>query len=133
MTDKPICLVNVDGFYDGFLLQMRRTEEAGILYEPAASYFHSENDPESALKWCTNEVMTIREKKQKIELIGNTSIDGNDNDFDKYSMMGSGSVKSERLKKRLIVSSTDRKAYFSIFISMVMGFSIGYFIACRKH
>lgn len=130
MSDKPICLVNVDGFYDGFLLQMRRTEEAGILYEPAASYFHSVNDPESALKWCINEIMVIREQQQKN---GDDNIDMDGHNGYNEAIMGSGSMKSERLKERTIVSLPTRDSYYTIFISAMLGFSIGYFIAWRKH
>jgi predicted Rossmann-fold nucleotide-binding protein len=54
MNKKPICLVNLNGFYDGFLMQMRRAHKEGILYGQIETYFHVESDPIAALDWCYN-------------------------------------------------------------------------------
>eukprot|EP01039_Chlorochromonas_danica_P005854 gene5852-6447_t len=53
---KPIVLVNVHGFYDGFLLQMQRAYEDGILYGKAETYYHVENDVEAALNYCVQAI-----------------------------------------------------------------------------
>lgn len=52
MDHKPICVVNIDGFYDGFIMQLRRAYRDGILYGPAETYFHVETDAIEALNWC---------------------------------------------------------------------------------
>lgn len=65
MTDKPICLVNIEGFYDGFIAQLRRAEEDGILYESAERCLHWEDDPEAALRWSLAEVARIRDAKDE--------------------------------------------------------------------
>ena len=60
LAQKPICLINIDGFYDGFLMQMRRTYEEGMLYSTPESYFHAESTSEKALEWCLQEVAANR-------------------------------------------------------------------------
>ncbi len=56
MEGKPVCLVNIEGFYDGFIAQLQRTAEDGMLYDPVESYFHVETDAISALNWCEEQV-----------------------------------------------------------------------------
>lgn len=55
VDDKPICLVNLDGFYDGFILQLQRAFDEGMLYMPAEKFFRVEDTVESALDWCVTE------------------------------------------------------------------------------
>lgn len=52
----PFCLVNIDGFYDGFLLQMQRAKQDGILYLNVEDYFHSANSAAEALDWCVGQL-----------------------------------------------------------------------------
>ena len=60
MTTKPICIVNIDGFYDGTIAQMHRAHKDGILYEDLEEYFHVENSVEGALEWCEHAVHSSR-------------------------------------------------------------------------
>jgi len=62
MTYKPICLVNIDGFYDGFIQQMERAYEDNILYHPVQDYFHVEDNAKDALDWCINQLNDMRAK-----------------------------------------------------------------------
>lgn len=62
MTYKPICLVNTDGFYDGFILQMERAYQDNILYHPVQDYFHVEDNAKDALDWCVNQLNILRAK-----------------------------------------------------------------------
>lgn len=62
MTYKPICLVNTDGFYDGFILQMERAYQDSILYHPVQDYFHVEDNAKDALDWCVNQLNDLRAK-----------------------------------------------------------------------
>jgi uncharacterized protein (TIGR00730 family) len=55
---KPICLLSIDGFYDGFMTQIRRAHSDGVLYFDADEYFHVESDPAKALEWCVKELET---------------------------------------------------------------------------
>lgn len=60
MTIKPICVVNINGFYDGSLLQMKRAFEDGILYQDVEEYFHVEDNVTDALQWCVDAVHSSR-------------------------------------------------------------------------
>lgn len=60
LTHKPFCLVNIDGFYDGFISQMHRAKADGLLYLDIEQYFHVTDDVEAALTWC---VAKIKESK----------------------------------------------------------------------
>lgn len=60
MTTKPICVVNIDGFYDGSIQQMKRAFEDGILYQEISEYFHVEDNVTDALKWCVDAVHSSR-------------------------------------------------------------------------
>ncbi|KAJ1438761.1 hypothetical protein B484DRAFT_323946 [Ochromonadaceae sp. CCMP2298] len=52
MDNKPICLANIQGFYDGFIMQMQRARKDGILYHEVDEYFHVEDTAKGALDWC---------------------------------------------------------------------------------
>lgn len=67
MGSKPICLVNVDGFYDGFVSQIKRTQKEGLLYGSYEEYFHVENDVEKALDWCLSHIPTEDDDKRKLD------------------------------------------------------------------
>lgn len=51
MAHKPICVLNVEGFYDGFIRQMHRAYHDGILYHEVEEYFHVASSAEEALTW----------------------------------------------------------------------------------
>lgn len=55
VDDKPICLVNLDGFYDGFIAQLQRAFDEGLLYMPVAHFFRVETTVEGALNYCVEE------------------------------------------------------------------------------
>jgi uncharacterized protein (TIGR00730 family) len=57
---KPICIVNIDGFYDGSIQQMHRAYLDGVLYHPVEKYFQVETNVEDALKWCVEQVRQPR-------------------------------------------------------------------------
>lgn len=60
MTTKPICVVNINGFFDGSIAQMNRAFEDGILYQEVSEYFHVENNVTDALNWCVDAVHSSR-------------------------------------------------------------------------
>jgi predicted Rossmann-fold nucleotide-binding protein len=71
MNKKPIVVVNLDGFYDGFLMQMRRAHKEGILYGHVETYFHVESDPIAALDWCERTYQQGDAVKEMESLIDN--------------------------------------------------------------
>lgn len=68
---KPIVLVNLDGFYDGFALQMNRAYKEGILYGKAETYYHVVEDIVSALEFCKQAIQSDEEKAHSDMLIRN--------------------------------------------------------------
>jgi uncharacterized protein (TIGR00730 family) len=57
---KPICIVNINGFYDGFFQLMHRAYHDGILYMPVNDYFKVVDDVESAVDWVIAECNRIK-------------------------------------------------------------------------
>lgn len=51
--DVPICCVNVDGYYDGFCMQLRRAQKEELLHSlPLDQILHCEPSAAAALEWC---------------------------------------------------------------------------------
>ena len=48
----PILLLNVDGYYDGVIEQMRRAKADGMLRHEVPFYFHVVSTPAEAVAWC---------------------------------------------------------------------------------
>jgi len=57
---RPVCLVNVEGFYDPTLMQLQRCFDDGMLYKQVADVVHSEPDAASALKYIVGVVQQTR-------------------------------------------------------------------------
>lgn len=52
LGSKKFCLVSINGFYEGFRLQMKRAMEDGVLYLDYEKFFHIAPDVQSAYDWC---------------------------------------------------------------------------------
>lgn len=96
MTHKPICLVNLDGYFDGFLQQMHRSAADGILYGAPESFFHSENDGESALKWCLQEIASSLRDGNK------DSLNRNGNDLSSKRVINRSTVSNNNWSGRAV-------------------------------
>jgi len=73
MHEKPICMLNYDGFYDGLIHQMQRASSDGLLYGNIEDYFHVENTAEAALEWCANSVQGLRDlRAHSLEEVDNS-------------------------------------------------------------
>lgn len=48
----PICLVNTDGYYDGFVLQLERAHADRLLHKPPKEFLQVCSNPIEALDWC---------------------------------------------------------------------------------
>lgn len=105
MTKKPVVIVNIDGFYDGFLAQMHRAHADGILYGSANSYFHVEQDPIRALDWCMataqNNENLLHDTDALLAGIKQNNVDDNQT---AEEAMGNGNSDS-RLKVRVTASA----------------------------
>lgn len=55
LDHKPICLLNIDGYFDGSIQQMKQAYQDSLLYSVIEDYFHVVNTPEEAVDWCINE------------------------------------------------------------------------------
>ena len=51
-SKKPVCIVNVGGYYDGTLQQLKRAERDSILHKPANSIVKFCNTPLEAIEFC---------------------------------------------------------------------------------
>jgi uncharacterized protein (TIGR00730 family) len=56
LKHKGICVLNVDGFFDGWLAQMERSYRDGLLYGPVSSFFDLVSTPEEAIEWCVKQL-----------------------------------------------------------------------------
>ena len=56
LTSVPICILNIDGYYDGFITQLKRAEQDGMLYDNFNSYVHVETCPKAAVAWVESEL-----------------------------------------------------------------------------
>eukprot|EP01041_Mallomonas_annulata_P009008 gene9008-18648_t len=59
LENKPLCVLNYQGYYDGSLIQLRRAYEDGLLYNDVSAYFRVEETVEGALQWCLDEIQTL--------------------------------------------------------------------------
>lgn len=55
LARKPIVLVNIDGFYDGFIKQLQRAYDDGVLYMTVDKFFHVVSNEVEALELCIAE------------------------------------------------------------------------------
>lgn len=44
-------MLNTDGYYDGFITQLKRAEEDGLLYAGFETYMHVATSPSDAVNW----------------------------------------------------------------------------------
>ena len=59
LNDKPICVVNIEGYYNGFIQQLNDASKSGLLYSPPDHYFKVFNNPKDALDYCQNECSKV--------------------------------------------------------------------------
>eukprot|EP00299_Pterocystis_sp_00344_P000759 c1033_g1_i1.p1 GENE.c1033_g1_i1~~c1033_g1_i1.p1 ORF type:complete len:199 (-),score=43.44 c1033_g1_i1:47-643(-) len=56
LRQQPICLLNVDGFYDGFVIQLKRAYADGLLKYDPFTVVHVEDTPSKALAYCVDAI-----------------------------------------------------------------------------
>ena len=52
LENKPVCVINSDGFYDGFIMNLQRAYDDGLLYLKPDEYYHVAKTPQEAIDWC---------------------------------------------------------------------------------
>jgi hypothetical protein len=57
LNNKPICVVNIEGYYNGFIEQLNAASSAGLLYSLPEKYFNIFNDPKDALDYCQSQCL----------------------------------------------------------------------------
>lgn len=122
MGGKPICVINVDGFYDGLILQMERARMEKMLYDSIEDYFHVENNVESAVDWC---VANVRDDVKKDNL---------DSNFSSSSIKQSNSIdvtvdeETTRMKERMTDISGTQVLSSSPNSSTIIGSHVMFFL-----
>ena len=59
LNNKPICVVNIEGYYNGFIEQLNAASSAGLLYSLPEKYFNIFNDPKDALDYCQSQCLNV--------------------------------------------------------------------------
>ena len=67
LGNKPIILLNTDGFYDGFIQQIERACVDKLLYLPTSSYFSVAKTPSQCVKLAEEQVQKARERDIQIQ------------------------------------------------------------------
>jgi predicted Rossmann-fold nucleotide-binding protein len=52
---KPLCVINIDNYFDGTIAQLKRASEENLLYGACEEYFHVEDEVAAALEWGVRE------------------------------------------------------------------------------
>jgi hypothetical protein len=63
VQQKPLCVINLDRYFDGTIAQLQRASEEGLLYGACDEYFHVEEDVGSALEWSLREYKRLQAQK----------------------------------------------------------------------
>ena len=53
--DRPVCLLNVDGYYDGSIEQLKRADKDGLLRKPWSAYVKVVETAQAAVEWCAEQ------------------------------------------------------------------------------
>jgi len=65
LNNKPICVVNIEGYYNGFIEQLNAASKAGLLYSLPEKYFNVFNDPKDALDYCQSQCLNVNHVNNK--------------------------------------------------------------------
>ena len=65
LENKPICVINADGFFDGFIMNLQRAYDDGLLYLKPDEYYNVVETPQEAINWCAmHEISELDDKKK---------------------------------------------------------------------
>jgi hypothetical protein len=77
LDKKPIVVLNCDGFYDGFIEQLRRSGQDGLLYLDTEKFFMVTPSPAEAVKMATKYIQDI--EANGVEDLGRSRTKSGDN------------------------------------------------------
>ena len=77
LNEKPIVVLNYDGFYDGFIQQLRRAGEDGLLYLETEKFFMVTPSPAEAVKMAVKYIDDV--KANGVEDLGRSRTKSGDN------------------------------------------------------
>jgi len=62
----PVCLLNIDGFFDGFMAQLKRAKKDGLLHQKDLDdIIHAEGSEAACLTWChTKHEARVKEERE---------------------------------------------------------------------
>jgi len=75
-TKIPLCILNIDGFYDGFRIQLERAHQDKILYQHPDDIVYFATTPEEALNWCLNEISKNQTISEHQTFVPTREVDG---------------------------------------------------------
>jgi len=97
LSRKPIVILNTAGFYDGFIMQLQRAFDDGLLYNKVEDYFYVAKTPLEAVQWTEKYL-------EKVQIKGSTSM---------------AKERISRVSDSKIVASTISSIYDSVGLTIV--------------
>ncbi|CAM9298228.1 unnamed protein product [Discosporangium mesarthrocarpum] len=67
LCELPVCAVDVDRFYEGVRMQIKRAHEDGLLYAEPSDLLHFEPDADAALRWCLSQLGDAGKSIKKVQ------------------------------------------------------------------
>ena len=59
-SELPVLVLNVDGYYDGSIMQLKRAGDEGMLRQPWNAYIEIVDTPAAAVTWCLQQKMRLK-------------------------------------------------------------------------
>jgi uncharacterized protein (TIGR00730 family) len=140
LSSKPICVVDVDGFFDGSIAQLHRAADEGLLHHPRDTYFHVAASTAEALAWCVQHVKGAQQAVVSSNGdLTNTPVSVVDlaDDIESKSKRSAVWKKAALDETHPILMLNDNRAHTSKMASMMIGMVLGatvtfLFVAMRK-
>lgn len=123
LKNKPIVVMNFDGYYNGFIEQLHRASKEGLLYHTPDKYFHVSTDPLEAIEYIREYRSQV--KSAGVEDMGKARI-GKVEFEDKLPTNGMNNTDNEE-KKGVTTTSFDK-----LFSSFMIGVLVGGFIVTAQ-
>lgn len=119
MSHKPIVLVNINQYYDGFIMQIQRAFEEQLLYARAEDYFYITGDVQTALEYCEEQYQIYQFQIEESVKLSNTSKVSSDGKSERMV------TKSNKLVANKSNLSCSQVEYVTIATSVTLGLIFG--------
>ena len=67
MEKIPICILNINGYYNGSIEQLKRAGKDNLLYQAVEEYLHVETTPLEALNWCFKQINRLSQSSPTVD------------------------------------------------------------------